>query len=134
METLDTLITAGIAANRAEALRWVLARIRERPAYAKFGERARDLDELKAPVLTAIGGKRCGPELHPVAHGRSDVNRFTPVRGTCLTRQVPRTSCAETASAISIAGQDCTETDTPASRCVLPIVAVAWTTWLTSGE
>ena len=46
--TLDTLITAGIAANRAEALRWVLARIRERPAYAKLGERARELDELKA--------------------------------------------------------------------------------------
>ena len=46
--TLDTLITAGIAANRAEALRWVLARIRERPAYAKLSERARELDELKA--------------------------------------------------------------------------------------
>jgi hypothetical protein len=46
--TLDTLITAGIAANRAEAVRWVLARIRERPAYAKLNERARELDELKA--------------------------------------------------------------------------------------
>ncbi len=46
--TLDTLITAGIAANRAEALRWVLARIRERPAYQKLSERARELDELKA--------------------------------------------------------------------------------------
>jgi hypothetical protein len=46
--TLDTLITAGIAANRAQALRWVLARIRERPAYAKLSERARELDELKA--------------------------------------------------------------------------------------
>jgi hypothetical protein len=46
--TLDTLITAGIAANRAEAVRWVLARIRERPAYQKLNERARELDELKA--------------------------------------------------------------------------------------
>jgi hypothetical protein len=46
--TLDTLITAGIAASRAEAVRWVLARIRERPAYQKLGERARELDELKA--------------------------------------------------------------------------------------
>jgi hypothetical protein len=46
--TLDTLITAGIAASRAEALRWVLARIRERPGYAKLSERARELDELKA--------------------------------------------------------------------------------------
>lgn len=48
LETLDTLITAGIATNRAEALRWVLARIRERPAYAKLRERAQELDELKA--------------------------------------------------------------------------------------
>jgi hypothetical protein len=46
--TLDTLITAGIAANRAEAVRWVLARIRERPAYQKLSERARELDDLKA--------------------------------------------------------------------------------------
>jgi hypothetical protein len=46
--TLDTLITAGIATNRAEALRWVLARIRERPAYARLRERAQELDELKA--------------------------------------------------------------------------------------
>jgi hypothetical protein len=46
--TLDTLITAGIAASRAEALRWVLARIRERPAYAKLHQRARELDDLKA--------------------------------------------------------------------------------------
>jgi hypothetical protein len=48
LETLDRLITAGIATNRAEAFRWVLARIRERPAYAKLSERARELDELKA--------------------------------------------------------------------------------------
>jgi hypothetical protein len=46
--TLDTLITAGIATNRADAVRWVLARIRERPAYAKLRERAQELDELKA--------------------------------------------------------------------------------------
>ena len=31
LETLDALITAGIAASRAEAVRWALARIRERP-------------------------------------------------------------------------------------------------------
>jgi hypothetical protein len=46
--TLDTLVTAGIAANRAEAVRWVLARMRERPGYQKLDERARELDELKA--------------------------------------------------------------------------------------
>jgi hypothetical protein len=45
--TLDLLITAGIAASRAEALRWVLARTRERPGYAKLTERARELDRLK---------------------------------------------------------------------------------------
>ncbi len=33
LETLDTLIMAGIAATRAEAIRWALDRIRERPAY-----------------------------------------------------------------------------------------------------
>ena len=48
LETVDALITAGIAANRAEAVRWALARIRERPAYAKLRERAREIEELKA--------------------------------------------------------------------------------------
>jgi Arc/MetJ-type ribon-helix-helix transcriptional regulator len=48
LEMLDTLITAGIAASRAEAIGWVLARIRERSAYARLSERARELDELKA--------------------------------------------------------------------------------------
>ena len=47
-EMLDTLITMGTAASRAEAIGWVLARIRERPAYAKLSERAWELDELKA--------------------------------------------------------------------------------------
>ena len=48
LETLDALITAGLAANRAEAIRWVVARIRERPAFTKLIERVRELDELKA--------------------------------------------------------------------------------------
>jgi hypothetical protein len=48
LEMLDTLITAGTAASRAKAVGWVLARIRERPAYARLSERARELDELKA--------------------------------------------------------------------------------------
>ena len=48
LETLDTLITAGFAANRAQAVRWALARIRERPAYAKLRERAREIEELKS--------------------------------------------------------------------------------------
>jgi hypothetical protein len=48
LETLDTLITAGIAPNRAEAVRWALARIRERPAYGQLRERAQAIEELKA--------------------------------------------------------------------------------------
>jgi hypothetical protein len=47
LETLDTLITTGIAANRADAVRWTLARIRERPAYGELRERARQIEELK---------------------------------------------------------------------------------------
>jgi hypothetical protein len=48
LETLDTLITAGIAPNRAEAVRWALARIRERPAYEQIVARTREIEELKA--------------------------------------------------------------------------------------
>jgi hypothetical protein len=36
LETLDTLITVGIAGNRADAVRWALARITERPAYEQL--------------------------------------------------------------------------------------------------
>ncbi|MGO8955901.1 MAG: hypothetical protein ACLQFR_00790 [Streptosporangiaceae bacterium] len=48
LETLDTLITAGIASNRAEAVRWTIARIRERPAYEQLRARAREIEDLKA--------------------------------------------------------------------------------------
>jgi hypothetical protein len=48
LETLDTLITAGIAPNRAQAVRWAIARIRERPAYAQLRERAREIEDLKS--------------------------------------------------------------------------------------
>jgi hypothetical protein len=48
LATLDMLVTAGTAASRGEAVGWVLDRIRERPAYARLSERARELDELKA--------------------------------------------------------------------------------------
>jgi hypothetical protein len=47
LETVDTLIAAGIAANRADAVRWALARIRERPAYAQLRERTREIERLK---------------------------------------------------------------------------------------
>jgi hypothetical protein len=48
LETLDALITAGIVYNRAEGVRWALARIRERPAYAQLREHIGKIDELKA--------------------------------------------------------------------------------------
>jgi hypothetical protein len=47
LETLDTLITAGIATNRADAVRWALARIRERPAYEQLVAKAREIEEIK---------------------------------------------------------------------------------------
>ena len=48
LETLDTLIKAGFAANRAQAVRWALARIRDRPAYAELRERAKEIEALKS--------------------------------------------------------------------------------------
>lgn len=48
LETLDILITAGIAPTRAEAVRWALARIRDRPAYQRLLERTRELEEIKS--------------------------------------------------------------------------------------
>ena len=47
LETLDALISAGIASSRADAVRWALAPIRERPAYAQLRERAREIERLK---------------------------------------------------------------------------------------
>ena len=46
-ETLDTLIMAGIAETRADAIRWALARIRERPAYERLRERIQEIDQLR---------------------------------------------------------------------------------------
>jgi len=47
LETLDTLIMAGIADTRAEAIRWALDRIRERPAYQRLRELRCEADKLK---------------------------------------------------------------------------------------
>ena len=74
LETLDALITASIAASRAEAVRWALARIRERPAYAQLRERAREIEQLKtefrhprSPRLsTRDPGRRAFPGRMPV--------------------------------------------------------------------
>jgi hypothetical protein len=48
LETLDTLIEAGIGTSRAEAMRWALARIRERPAYEQLRARTGEIEDLKS--------------------------------------------------------------------------------------
>lgn len=48
LQTLDTLIAAGIASSRAEAVRWALARLRERPAYEQLRTRSREIEALKS--------------------------------------------------------------------------------------
>jgi hypothetical protein len=48
LETLDTLITAGIATSRADAVRWTLARIRERPAFQQLRAHTEQIEELKS--------------------------------------------------------------------------------------
>jgi hypothetical protein len=48
LEALDTLIMAGIADDRADAVRWVLARFRQQPEYEQLRERVRETDRLRA--------------------------------------------------------------------------------------
>jgi len=48
LDIVDTLVAAGIANNRAEAIRWALTRIRERPAYEQLRAHTRDIDRLKS--------------------------------------------------------------------------------------
>jgi hypothetical protein len=47
LDIVDTLIAAGIAGNRAEAIRWALTRIRERPAYEQLREYTSGIERLK---------------------------------------------------------------------------------------
>ncbi|HEX3958471.1 MAG TPA: hypothetical protein VHZ03_17890 [Trebonia sp.] len=48
LETLDTLLAVGIAGSRSEAVRWALARIRERPAYEQISAHSRQIEDLKS--------------------------------------------------------------------------------------
>ena len=43
-------LVLGIANNRAEAIRWALTRIAERPAYTQLREHARDIERLKTEL------------------------------------------------------------------------------------
>jgi hypothetical protein len=47
LAVVDTLITAGIASSRAEALRWAIGRIRENPVYEQLQQRVDEISELK---------------------------------------------------------------------------------------
>jgi hypothetical protein len=48
LETVDTLIMAGIADDRADAIRLALPRFREQPEYEQLRERVREIDRLRA--------------------------------------------------------------------------------------
>ena len=54
LETVDTLIVAGIAATRAEAIRWAVDRVREGPAYRRLGELGGDAEVMDRDVLDTI--------------------------------------------------------------------------------
>ena len=54
LETVDTLIMAGIAATRAEGMRWAVDRVREGPAYRRLGELRADAVVMNRDVLGAI--------------------------------------------------------------------------------
>jgi len=54
LETVDTLIMAGIAATRAEAIRWAVDRVREQPAYQRLGELRGDAEVMGRDVLDTI--------------------------------------------------------------------------------
>jgi hypothetical protein len=54
LETVDTLIMAGIAATRAEAMRWAVDRVRERPGYRRLGELRGDAEVMDRDVLDVI--------------------------------------------------------------------------------
>jgi Arc/MetJ-type ribon-helix-helix transcriptional regulator len=54
LETVDTLIMAGIAATRAEAIRWAVDRVRERPAYRRLRELRGDAEVMDRDLLDTI--------------------------------------------------------------------------------
>jgi hypothetical protein len=58
LEALDTLIMAGIAATRAEAIRWAMDRFRDLPVYERLRERVRDADRLKGEFSAQDGSPR----------------------------------------------------------------------------
>jgi Arc/MetJ-type ribon-helix-helix transcriptional regulator len=64
LETLDTLIVAGIAGTRSEAIRWAVDRFRELPAYQRIRDRVDENDALRAEFLGV------GESQEPAGPGR----------------------------------------------------------------
>jgi hypothetical protein len=58
LETLDTLIMAGIAGTRTEAIRWAMDRFRDHPAFERLRERVRDADTLRDEFSAGDGSPR----------------------------------------------------------------------------
>ena len=54
LETVDMLIMAGIAATRAEAMRWAVDRAREGPAYQRLRDLKGDAELMDRDVLDTI--------------------------------------------------------------------------------
>ena len=54
LETVDTLIMAGIAATRAQAIRWAVDHVREQPAYQRLRELRGDAGVMDRDVLDTI--------------------------------------------------------------------------------
>ena len=92
---LDALITTGTVASRAEAVSWVLARIREQPAYAKLSERLRELDE-QSPVLTPAQSR------HRKRHHRQHTR--TPLAACVCHNPEPQTRPLLTAKPRAVGG------------------------------
>ena len=84
LDIVDTLITAGIANSRAEAIRWALARISERPAYAQLRELTRARRGGGSTRRPAWSRSRCAPSPQPGTTGspRSGSGSGGPVRRT----------------------------------------------------
>jgi hypothetical protein len=81
LETLDTLILAGIAGTRAEAIRWGLDRFRDHPAYERLRERVRDGDALKAEFSARDGSRQAdGPDRSALAALKREIEDEAKIR------------------------------------------------------
>jgi hypothetical protein len=81
LETLDTLIRAGISDTRAEAIRWALDRFRELSAYERIRERIRDADALKDEFSARDGSpKAAGTGREVVAALEREIEEEAKIR------------------------------------------------------